>query len=66
MSYERKKINFYIYIYLETETSLFFLKSSVFLNILKISGRFKIDICVKSKKYKKIRSSFSNDEAENW
>lgn len=60
-----KKLTF-TYIYLETETSLFFLKSSVFLNILKISGRFKIDICVKSKKYKKIRSSFSNDKAENW
>lgn len=31
-----------------------------------MSGRFKIDIYTNTKRYKKVRSSFSNDEARNW
>lgn len=63
-----KKINFY----LETQISILwvYLKKTQThpwcLKKLKMSGRFKIDICAKSKKHKHIRSSFSNDEAKIW
>lgn len=65
LTYERK-IN-HIYILKLIVVCFFFSgQNSIFFKILKMSGRFKIDIYTNTKRYKKVRSSFSNDEARNW